>query len=84
MTEVEIFSRENCPLCDRAYAVLERVAEDIQFVRKVTTLRPGGESHSEYLDHVPVVHVNGTFFSWHRLDEHALREELSQRREGTA
>jgi glutaredoxin len=76
MIEVEIFSREECSLCDRAKAIMSRVAAEVPFVLRETLLRPESTRHREYLDHVPVIHVNGVFFARHRLDEEGFRKEL--------
>lgn len=78
MTLVELYSKEDCPLCDEAQAVLERVQAEIPFTLKVYKLIPGEAYYDEYKEDFPVVHINKRLAFKHRIHEHGFRIHLQQ------
>ena len=78
MILVELFSKKDCPLCDEALAVLEKVRKEIPFHLKETKLLPGEDSFEEYKEDFPVVHINKRFAFKHRVNENMLKIRLQQ------
>lgn len=73
---VEIYSKPNCPLCDDAKAILERVRTEVEFklVEVNITLDPVVFERFRY--DIPVVFVDGHKAFKHRFTEEALRARL--------
>jgi glutaredoxin len=78
MITIELFSREDCPLCHEAREVLERVQRDIPFTMKEVHVVPGTPFYEAYDAFIPVVHINGIFAFKSRVDERLLRDKLRQ------
>lgn len=81
MTIVELYSKEDCHLCEEAKKVLERVREEIPFALREVKLSPGDEYFEEYKELVPVVHINRRFAFKYRVSEHQLKIKLRQETE---
>jgi glutaredoxin len=77
MITIELFSREDCPLCHEAREVLERVRRDIPFTIKEVQVEPGTPFYEAYDAFIPVVHINGVFAFKSRVDEQLLRGKLA-------
>ncbi|HET6273727.1 MAG TPA: glutaredoxin family protein [Bacteroidota bacterium] len=82
MILVELYSKEECHLCDEARAVLEKVRQQIPFNLRESKLSPGDEYYDEYAEMFPVVHVNKVLTFKYRVNEHMLRIKLQQLTEG--
>lgn len=78
MTLVELYSKEDCSLCDEALSVLEKMLQDTPFTLRVLTLIPGEEYYDEYKEDFPVIHINKRFAFKHRINENVLRIRLQQ------
>ena len=78
MILVELFSKQDCHLCDEAKAVLEKVRQDIPFHLKEYKLTEGDEKFEEYSDLVPVVLIDKVMAFKYRVNEHTLRIRLRQ------
>ncbi len=78
MILVELYSKEECHLCEEARAVLEKVRRDIPFSLREIKLHPGDEHFEEYSMMVPVVHINGAQTFNFRVNEGILRAKLRQ------
>jgi len=82
MIEILVLTREQCHWCDEAKAILARLATVYDLI--VTTLditTPEGEAlalRSGVL-FPPGVFLDGTTFSYGRLSERKLRQELERR-----
>jgi len=76
MIEVELFSGRHCSLCDKAKTLIEKVRRELPFNLRETLVEPGSSHYEEYRDHIPVVHINGTFFCRHRVNEEEFRRTL--------
>ena len=72
MISIELFSRQDCSLCEEAREVLLSVREQLPFELTETYLEPGSETEERYHAEIPVVHVNGLFFARHSVSEEAL------------
>ena len=83
MILVELYSKEECHLCDDARAVLEKVQQQIPFKLRESKLSPGDEYYDEYKEMFPVVHVDKVLTFKYRVNEHMLKIKLRQLTEGT-
>ena len=61
MVLVEIFSREDCHLCDVARASLAKVQRRHPFELRETKIREGDALFDEMKDRVPVIHIGGSY-----------------------
>ncbi|MBX2989552.1 MAG: glutaredoxin family protein [Bacteroidetes bacterium] len=78
MILVELYSKDDCPLCDEAIAVLDKVRSETPFTLKVVKLLPGEENFDEFKHDFPVLHINKRFAFKHRLNETTLKIRLQQ------
>jgi len=78
MILVELYSKEDCHLCDEARAVIERVKKQIPFTLREFKLTPGDQYFEEYKEMFPVVHINKVLSFKYRLTENMLRIKLQQ------
>ena len=77
MTEVRLYTRPGCHLCDEAReAILELRASGLGFDLREVDIERDERLHAEYLERIPVVEVGGEIVSELVLDVHALRSRL--------
>lgn len=81
MTLVELYSKDDCSLCDEARAVLEHVRKEIPFTLREFKLMPGDHFYEDYKEMVPVVHINKIPAFKYRVSENMLRVRLQQVKE---
>ena len=78
MILVELYSKEDCQLCDEARLVLERVQKQIPFKLREFKLTPGDADFEEYKEMFPVVNINKVQTFKYRVSENILRIKLQQ------
>ncbi|MEK9138700.1 MAG: glutaredoxin family protein [Bacteroidota bacterium] len=78
MILVELYSKEDCHLCDEAKAVLERVQKQVPFKLREFKLMPGDQYFDEYKELFPVVHINKVPAFKYRVNENMLKIKLQQ------
>lgn len=78
MTLIELYTKDECHLCDEAKAVLEKVGREIPFQFKEIKLLPGEGLYEEFKNDFPVVHINKRFAFKHRLNEQMVKIRLQQ------
>ena len=78
MTLVELYSKDECSLCDDAKNILERVSKQIPFTLREFKLMPGDPYYEDYKELVPVVHINKVQVFKYRVSENMLRIKLQQ------
>ena len=77
MTEVTLYTRPGCHLCDEAReAILELRASGLGFDLREVDIERDERLHAKYLERIPVVEVGGEIVSELVLDVHALRSRL--------
>lgn len=78
MTSLTFFTRENCPLCTEARAVVDRVRSRgrVAFRYEEVDITKHPEWFQEYKWDIPVVHIDGEFAFKHHLDEAELESAL--------
>jgi glutaredoxin len=76
MILVELFSKENCHLCQEALAVLKNVQREIPFSLAVRKLVPEDPCYEELKEKIPVVFMNHEEAFHYRVDDPAPRRRL--------
>lgn len=78
MTIVELYSKDDCHLCDEAKVVIKRVQRQIPFILREVKLMPGDPYFEEYKELFPVVHINKVQVFKYRVSESIFRIRLQQ------
>jgi glutaredoxin len=78
MTLIELYSKDECHLCDEAKIVLEKVQQKIPFTLREIKLSPGEDYYEDYKEMIPVVHINKAFVFKYRINESLLTFRLLQ------
>lgn len=65
---VTLFTKQECPLCDEAKAVLDKARQQVAFDLEVVDIEVDREWFEPYKWEIPVVHVDGRMAFKHRLD----------------
>ncbi len=78
---LSLLTKENCPLCDHAKAVLDRV--EVHYVASTDVVwleTPEGEEFAErhHTPFPPVLLIDGELHGYGRLSERKLRRELDR------
>ncbi len=77
MTEVTVYTRPGCHLCQEAIAAIEEIrTQGVRFKLREVDIEGDDELHARYLERIPVVLVGGDQVSELILDEDALRARL--------
>jgi glutaredoxin len=74
---VEIYSKADCHLCDRAIETARALQRDHGFDLRVVKLLEGDAQFEEYKERFPVIIVNGTFTANFRVREDELAAALA-------
>jgi glutaredoxin len=75
-TQLLLYSREDCCLCDEMKAVIRRVADRIPLVLDEVDVDSSPELAQEYGNEVPVLFVNGRKAFKYRVTEKELKRRL--------
>lgn len=73
---VELITRVDCHLCERALAELERILPDYGLVAEVVDVDRDPALRAEYGDRVPVILIDGKEHGYYEVEESRLRAEL--------
>jgi hypothetical protein len=76
---VEIFSKENCHLCEEAKAVITRVKADTEFEISITDINLDPDIFEKYKYEIPVIHINGVIAFKYKVDETEFRRKLNRK-----
>ena len=76
MTEVVLFGREDCCLCDQARVVLQRVRQRRAFDLLERDIDQDDAIHRAYLERIPVVTIDGVEAFELFVDEAELERRL--------
>ncbi|MHB1846801.1 MAG: redoxin domain-containing protein [Deltaproteobacteria bacterium] len=80
MTQVEIYGKSDCSLCDDAKAILERVRAQLPFELVEVDIELDPKLFEQFKNDIPVVYVDGRKAFKHRIDEAALVRRLERAR----
>ena len=78
MTEVVLYSRPDCHLCDDARVILERVRAEVPFVLRELDIDRDDALLRAYLERIPVVTIGGEEAFEYFVDEAELRGRLAR------
>jgi len=73
MTSLEVFSKDDCPLCDEAKELLHRINKEFGFEIKETTLKPDDPEFQRHKISFPVVLASNGKKVWGKVTEPQLR-----------
>lgn len=76
MSQVVLYTREGCCLCDQARAVLERVRVRAPFELRELDIESDERLHRAYLERIPVVTIDGVEAFEYFVDEQELERRL--------
>lgn len=78
MTKLTFFTKDECPLCDAAKFVIDRVSHQFVFELEVIDItQPDNAGWFErYKNDIPVLHIDDEERFKHRVDEGKLRAAL--------
>jgi glutaredoxin len=84
---VELLTRAGCSLCEKAWVILEALADELGFELSAVDVDAAAEAgdptlRAEYGDLLPVVLLDGVQHSYWEVDEPGLRVDLAARRAG--
>ena len=77
MTEVVLYGRAGCHLCDDALSVIERVRARVPFALEQRDIESDDELFKLYLERIPVVEIDGVVAFELFVDERRLERRLS-------
>jgi glutaredoxin len=76
MTEVVLYGRPGCHLCDDARAILVRVCAQHPFALVQRDIETDDALHRAYLERIPVVTIDGAEVFQYFVDEDVFVERL--------
>ena len=78
MIMVELYTKDDCSLCERAKQVILRVQQTIPFAYQEIFLVPGTDAEERFRNDIPVVSINGDVSYLHRVPEKEFKERLME------
>lgn len=78
MTELVIYSKPDCHICDEMKRIIYKIKSDISFDLKEVNITEDDFFFKKYKDKIPVLTINGRLFAKFRFDEKKLRIKLSE------
>lgn len=76
MIRVELYSKEECHLCDVALVTLQRVQHTHPFNLTVIKIEEGTEQYDEFKERIPVVFIDKKFAFQYRVPEQEFITKL--------
>ena len=76
--KVEIYSKDDCHLCDEAKAVLLKVRDEFPFEFSDKDITRDEKIFAEFKEQIPIVFINGRKAFKFRVDEGDLRRKLKR------
>ena len=81
MTQITIYSRTGCHLCDDAQKILESMQEELNFDIEVIDIDESTELIKLFGDQVPVIHIDGLHHDFYKVDPDRFRSSLEKHRQ---
>lgn len=81
MTQITIYSRAGCHLCDDAQKILESMQEELNFEIEVIDIDESAELIKLYSDQVPVIYIDGLHHDFYKVDPDRFRSSLEKHRQ---
>ncbi len=82
MTDLTIYSRPGCHLCDEMKAIVSHVGRSIPFSLTEVDISGDAELETLYGEEIPVLLIDGWKIAKYRISEEQLRRALSSRQSG--
>ena len=76
LVHIEMFSRPDCHLCDKARSALEKTRSKYPFNLRIINIEGNRKLELEYGNDLPVILINGNSAFKHRVDSQLLEEKL--------
>ena len=78
MITIEIMTKKDCPLCDTAKAVVEKVLPDFHAQMILTDIESDPELFARYKEKIPALLINGKESFVFKVHEITLRKKLAK------
>lgn len=75
---IEIYSKAECPLCDKAKEVLLSIQNEFNFVIFEIDITADVSTYEKFKEQIPVVFINGRKAFKYRIDPEDLRKKLQR------
>jgi glutaredoxin len=82
VTQITIYSRPGCHLCDEMKSLVTRVGRSIPFALQEIDISGDSELERQYGEEIPVLLVDGWKIAKYRITEDQLRRALASRQSG--
>jgi glutaredoxin len=79
MTKLTLYTRANCPLCEKARADILEIKQDIDFEIEEIDIGASDELTEEFGLMIPVIYIDGEEVGYGIVDEFYLRNRLQQK-----
>ncbi|MCM3714592.1 glutaredoxin family protein [Halalkalibacter oceani] len=79
MLEVELLSKTDCPLCDKAETVLEELKRDIPFTLTIIDIYQDDQLLEKYQIMIPVVRIGAEEVDFGQISKEKVRKRLLER-----
>ncbi|HEY9720609.1 MAG TPA: glutaredoxin family protein, partial [Oscillatoriaceae cyanobacterium] len=76
MSRLVLYSGPECSLCDKAQALIARLADELQFDWEVRAIADTPELYARYRERIPVVAIDGRIVLTGKITEFWLRKAL--------
>lgn len=77
--QIKFYTKVNCPLCDKAYQVLEELKEDLELEVEMIDIYKSDELIEKYGLMIPVVEADGEEIDYGYISKEFLRERLQEK-----
>ena len=81
LTEITVYSRRGCHLCEVAVETLESLREELHFTIDLRYIDGDSELEKLYGEQVPVIHIDGIHHDFWRVDPERFRSSLEKHRQ---
>ena len=79
---IEILTKQDCPLCDEAKKIVNRLLPDYSARLVMTDIESNPTLYEEFKERVPVVRINGEESFVYKTHEQTLRSKLDRLKQG--
>ncbi len=77
--KLQIYSKKECHLCDKAKEVLQRLAKEYSLAVQEIDIEQDSETFDRFRYEIPVIFLEGTRLFKYRIDEKKLRKAIESR-----
>ena len=78
-TKFQLYTKSDCPLCDKAKSALEKVAHEFPIQVEEINITANLGLFTKYKNLIPVLEMDGKRLFVHRIDVRALKRKLMWR-----